>query len=208
MGLYNDHVMPRLVGVVCGHKFFDSWRRRVCEGLEGDIIELGFGSGTNVRFLLARVRRVVAVEPSRTARAVAESKIVGTNFDITFVDLDGAHSLSDDSLDGALCTFTLCSVENPEVVLRQLLRVLKPGASLHFLEHGLAPDLGTARWQHRLNGLEQRLAGGCQLTREPLELISESGFVIESSVQEYARGPKPWSYFILGVARKPFPSVL
>src|ERR1019366_2567472 len=105
MGLYNDHVMPRLVGVVCGHKFFDSWRRRVCEGLEGDIIELGFGSGTNVRFWPAQVRRVVAVEPSRTARAVAESKIVGTNVDITFVDLNGAHSLNGDSLDGALCTF-------------------------------------------------------------------------------------------------------
>ena len=203
MGLYNDHLMPRLVGLVCGNKFFDPWRRRVCEGLEGDIIELGFGSGTNVPFLPASVHRVVAIEPSRVAREVAASKIARSDIDVTFVDLDGAHSLGDDSLDGALCTFTLCSVERPDVVLRQLLRVMKPGAAFHFLEHGLAPDSRTARWQHRLNGLEERLAGGCQLTRDPLALISESGFVIESSVQEYARGPKPWSYFTLGVARKP-----
>jgi ubiquinone/menaquinone biosynthesis C-methylase UbiE len=203
MGLYNDHVMPRLVGVVCGHKFFDSWRRRVCEGLEGDIIELGFGSGTNVRFLPTAVRRVVAVEPSRTAREVAESKIIGNAFNVTFVDLDSTHSLSDDSLDGALCTFTLCSVDDPGVVLRQLLRVLKPGAPLHFLEHGLAPDQRIARWQRLLNSLERRLAGGRQLIREPLAMISESGFVIERNEQEYARGPKPWSYFTLGVARKP-----
>src|ERR1019366_9735604 len=102
MGLYNDHVMPRLVGVVCGHKFFDSWRRRVCEGLEGDIIELGFGSGTNVRFLPAAVRRVVAVEPSRTARTIAEAKCISTDVDIGFVDLDEANSLPGDSLDAAL----------------------------------------------------------------------------------------------------------
>ncbi len=203
MGLYNDRLMPRLVGLVCGNTFFDPWRRRVCEGLEGDIIELGFGSGTNVPFLPPTVHRVVAVEPSRAARETAASKIARSDIDVSFVELDGAQSLGDDSLDGALCTFTLCSVENPGAVLRQLVRVMKPGSALHFLEHGLAPDPRTRRWQHRLNGLEQRLAGGCQLTRDPLALISASGFAIESSEQEYARGPKPWSYFTVGVARKP-----
>lgn len=203
MGFYNDQVMPRLVAVVCGNRFFDSWRRRTCEGLEGDIIELGFGSGTNVRFLPAAVRRVVAVEPSHTARTVARAKIKSADIDIEFVDLDRPHELTANSLDGALCTFTLCSVEKPVEVLRQILHVVKPGAALHFLEHGLSPDPCTALWQHRLNGVEQLCAGGCHLTRDPLKLISESGFEIERSVQEYAKGPKPWSYFTLGLARKP-----
>ncbi|MDH2902347.1 MAG: methyltransferase domain-containing protein [Actinomycetota bacterium] len=203
MGLYNDHVMPRLVGVVCANKFFDSWRRRVCEGLEGDIIELGFGSGANVPFLPDAVRRVVAVEPSRSARVSAEAKLKGHRIEIEFVDLDRPDTLGADTLDGAVFTFTLCSVDDPGVVLRQLLRVLKPGAPLHFLEHGLSPDARTAHWQHRLNGLEQRLAGGCQLIRDPLALIGASGFDIVSSSQGYAQGPKPWSYFTMGVAKKP-----
>lgn len=203
MGLYDNCVMPRLIGVVCGNTFFDSWRRRVCEGLEGNIIELGFGSGTNLPFLPAAVRHVVAVEPSLTARAGAQSRMRASNVGIEFVDLDGPESLGANSLDGALCAFTLCSVLDPDAILRQLLRVLKPDAAFHFLEHGLAPDSHTALWQHRLNGLEQRVAGGCRLTRDPLELVSAAGFEIESSVQEYAKGPKPWSYFTLGVARKP-----
>jgi ubiquinone/menaquinone biosynthesis C-methylase UbiE len=204
VGFYSNQVTPRLVGVVCGSKFFDSWRRRVCEGLEGDIIEIGFGSGANTAFLPGGVRRVFAVEPSRASREIAQSRHVDLALEINFVDLDGdSPPLAADSLDGALCTFTLCSVENPEETLRQLLRVLKPGAELHFLEHGLSPDRRTAAWQRRLNGCEQRLAGGCQLTRDPLQLIGQSGFVIVRSVQKYAKGPKPWSYFTLGVARKP-----
>jgi ubiquinone/menaquinone biosynthesis C-methylase UbiE len=206
VGFYANRVTPRLVSVVCGSRFFNSWRRRVCEGLEGDIIEIGFGSGANIAFLPKGVRRVFAVEPSRATRAIAESKHMDHAPDIEFVELDdNSQSLAEDSLEGALCTFTLCSVQNPELVLIQLLRVLRPGAALHFLEHGLSPDPRTAAWQKRLNGWEQRFAGGCQLTRDPLRLIDESGFVIERSVQQYAKGPKPWSYFTLGVARKPFP---
>jgi SAM-dependent methyltransferase len=204
VGFYVKQVTPRLVSVVCGSRFFDSWRRRVCEGLEGDIIEIGFGSGANVAFLPAGVRRVFAVEPSLTTRAIAKSQHKDHAPDVTFVALDDdSSSPANDSLDGALCTFTLCSVENPDETLRQLLRVLKPGAELHFLEHGLAPDHRTAAWQWRLNGWERRLAGGCQLTRDPLQLIGQSDFVIVRSDQQYAKGPKPWSYFTLGVARKP-----
>ncbi len=204
MGLYNDVVMPRLVGRVCGHRFFDPWRQRVCEGLGGEIVEVGFGTGTNLRFLPPAVRRVYAVEPSLVARAAARAAVERTSIDVEFIEL-GTTAVARGSLDAALSAFTLCSVDDPRRVLGQIAAVVKPGAPLHFLEHGLAPDAATARWQHRLNGLEQRLAGGCHLTRDPLRLLVESGFEVDTYVQEYARGPRPWSYFTLGVARAPRP---
>ena len=204
MGFYVDRIVPRALNTVCGSRYFDYWRDRVCEGLGGDILEIGFGSGTNIKHLPPTVDRVVAVEPAGLARDLARLKISNTDIAISFVDvIAGTLPLVDDSFDGALCTFTLCTVERPEVVLGEIRRVLKPGASLHFLEHGLSPERRTAAWQHRLNGWEQRLAGGCQLIRDPQRLVRDAQFKLEWSEHAYAKGPKPWSYFTLGVASKP-----
>ncbi|MBW4029696.1 MAG: class I SAM-dependent methyltransferase [Acidobacteria bacterium] len=204
MGFYADQVVPRAVGLVCGTHYFRPWRQRVCEGLSGDIVEIGFGSGANLAFLPASVRRVVAVEPALVARRLAGSAASRSAAAISFVEVEGGRlPLEDDSLDGALCTFTLCTVQRPDIVLGEIRRVLKPGGALHFLEHGLAPDARTAKWQRRLNGWEQRLAGGCQLTRDAATLVRDAGLEIEAMEQRYAGGPRPWTYFTLGVARKP-----
>jgi len=204
MGFYFDQVVPRAVGVVCGTKFFRPWRRRVCEGLSGDILEIGFGSGANLTYLPASVRRVVAVEPAIVARRLARSSTSRSAADITFVEAEGDRlPIEDDSLDGALCTFTLCTVARPDVMLGEIRRILKPGAELHLLEHGLSPDARTARWQRRLNGWEQRLAGGCQLTRDAAALARDAGFEVEVVEQRHAGGPRPWGYFTLAIARKP-----
>jgi len=206
MGFYVDQVVPRAIGVVCGSRFFDPWRHRVCQGLAGDVLEIGFGSGANVRHYPPAVERVIAVEPAGVARRRAASNISQARCPVTLIDpTRGSLPLGDDTFDAALCTFTLCSVDDPDAVLAEILRILTPGGSLHFLEHGLAPDRATASWQHRLNGFEQRLAGGCQLIREPLALVGDAGFAVQWSEQAYAKGPKPWSFFTLGVAVKPVP---
>jgi ubiquinone/menaquinone biosynthesis C-methylase UbiE len=203
VNLYDSQVVPRIVSMVCGSSFFDQWRRRVCAGLSGDVVEIGFGAGANVTYLPSSVRRVVAVEPAGVARRLAEPRISTAATPFTFVDVTaGKMPLADDSFDGALCTFTLCTVEHPDVVLGEIRRVLKPGSTFHFLEHGLSPDARTATWQRRLNGLEQRVAGGCQLTRDPEALIRAAHFEIEWCEKRYAGGPRPWSYFTVGVARK------
>jgi len=118
--------------------------------------------------------------------------------------LDGERlDFPDDRFDTALSTMTLCTIPAVEVALRELRRVLKPGATFHFAEHGLAPDEKVARTQHRFDPWEQRFAGGCHLARDMRALIADAGFEIEDLDTRYLMRPKAWSYMYIGRARNP-----
>jgi ubiquinone/menaquinone biosynthesis C-methylase UbiE len=203
VSLYSEIVVPRLVNLTCGTKGMQRWRERACAELTGVVVEIGFGSGTNVEHLPASVERLYAIEPSGVARKLAAKRIDGSPVPIDHIGLDGEDiSLPDESCDSALCTFTLCTVPHPDIALRELLRVLKPGGTLHYLEHGLAPDASVAKWQRRIDPIERRIADGCLLTRDPAALIKKAGFETVWAKQRYVKGPKPWSFFSTGVARK------
>ena len=203
MGLYTERVLPRLIDKMCGSAGMVRWRERTTAGLEGQIVEIGFGTGLNLAHLPAGVTGVYAVEPSATALRLARRRTPDFNSLVTHAGLDGGSlALGDESCDGALCTFTLCTVADPPRVLSEIHRVLRPGARLHFLEHGLAPDESTRRWQRRLEPWQRRLADGCSLSRDPLTMITDAGFSVEVVRRRYAKGPKPWSYFTLGYATK------
>ena len=177
---------------------------RVTTGLVGRVVEIGFGSGLNIEHYPKDVDVVFAVEPAALARKLATKRIEQSSIEVIHVGLDGQSlPLDDESCDGALATFTLCTVPDAHLALSEIYRVLRPGGSFHFLEHGLSPDVAVARWQRRLEPLQRTLADGCHLTREPLTLVTDAGFVLEWSEQRYARGPKAWSYFTAGVATKP-----
>lgn len=201
---YRERILPRLVECACGSRDLQRWRRRVTEGLEGEILEIGFGSGLNLGHYGGEVSLIRAVEPSAGARRRSERRIAEQNIPVEHLALDAeALSLDDESCDGALSTFTLCTIGGVERALAEVHRVVKPGGRFHFLEHGLAPDAGVQRWQARLEPLQRRVAGGCHLTRDPVGLVEAAGFAVESLEQRYARGPKPWTYFTLGIARRP-----
>ena len=202
MGLYQRVVVPRIVDWACSLPFMSAWRARVCAGLTGEVLEVGFGGGLNVAHYPAQVTRVHAVEPSDASFARARSRLASVTTPVERAGLDGHHlALADHSCDAALITFTLCTVSDPLRVLAEVRRVLRPGAQLHFLEHGLAPDARVARWQRRLDPLERVLADGCHLTRDAVSLVRAAGFEILAVEQGFAHGPKPWSYFSVGVAR-------
>ena len=123
---------------------------------------------------------------------------------VEHVGLNGEKlELEDASVDGALSTFTLCTIPDVERALAELRRVIRPGGTFHFLEHGLAPAAGVVAWQRRLEPLQKRLAGGCHLTRDIPELVRGAGFEIERLEQRYAEGPRPWGWFTAGAARNP-----
>ena len=179
MGIYNDRVLPRILNAACGSNKLDPLRRRVCAGLAGEVVEIGFGSGLNIPFYPAGVVRVAAVEPSDTGWRLAGARCRATDVPVVRSGLDGQSlPFADDSFDAALSTWTLCTIPDVAAALGELRRVLRPGGALHFLEHGLAPDEQVRRWQRRLDPVQRRIAGGCRFTRPVVELLTTAGFTI------------------------------
>jgi ubiquinone/menaquinone biosynthesis C-methylase UbiE len=189
MGFYEKRVLPRILNAAGGMKALESLRRRVCEGLAGDVVEIGFGSGLNVPFYPAAVTRVAAVEPSDLGWQLARQRLTAASVPVQRSGLDGQSlPLADDSYDAALSTWTLCTIPDAAAALHEVRRVLKPGGTLHFLEHGLAPDENVRRWQRRLDPLEQRVFGGCHFTRPIVDLLTATGFTIKDLDVFYAKG--------------------
>lgn len=202
MGCYGDQVLPRLINVVMNTKELRAIRARVCAGLEGDVVEIGFGTGHNLPYLPAAVTRVRAAEPSTVGVRLAQARIAAASAVVEIVGLDGQRlPLADASADTALCTWSLCTIPDPVAAVREIARVLRPGGSLHFVEHGRAPDENVRRWQDRLNGLQQRLAGGCHLNRDIPSILRAGGMTITELDRFYGKGePKPYGALYEGVA--------
>jgi SAM-dependent methyltransferase len=200
VGWYHDRVLPHVVDRACGSERLSQWRRRATTGLAGRVLEIGFGSGHNLAVLPGEVDELVAFEPSSVAWSLSAGRRAAVPATVTLAGLDGQHlDLEDASCDAALCTFTLCTVPDPAAALAEVARVLRPDGRLHLLEHGCSPDHRVARWQRRLDPWEQRLAGGCHLTRDPVQLMSDAGFTTEWREQAYGPGPKPWMWLTVGV---------
>nr|HNN38826.1 methyltransferase domain-containing protein [Microthrixaceae bacterium] len=204
MGLYDDRVLPRLVDLTCGSKGMERYRAKAIDGLAGEVVEIGFGTGLNVPLYPDAVTTVWAVEPSERSRELASDRVTARGVRVEHVGLDGQRlPLDDASCDAGLCTFTLCTVPDPMRALAELRRVIRPGGQLHVLEHGAAPDPGVARWQERIEPWQKRLAGGCHLTRDTTEMLRRAGFVELRLTTRFVKGPKPWSYFTWGRATNP-----
>ena len=130
MGIYGEQILPRVINAACGMKVVEPLRRRVCEGLAGDVVEIGFGSGHNVPFYPATVTRVAAVEPADLGWKLADGRLRATSVPVARAGLDGQSlPFEDDSYDAALSTWTLCTVPDAVGALRELRRVLKPGGT-------------------------------------------------------------------------------
>jgi ubiquinone/menaquinone biosynthesis C-methylase UbiE len=205
MGLWSEHVVPRLTDLALGTADVRAVRARAVERARGEVVELGFGSGPTLPLYPATVSSVRAVEPSAVARRLGARRMAATSIPVRFVGLGSSDpsadlDLPDATADTVVSTFTLCTIPDVERALREVRRILRPGGVFLFLEHGLSPDPSTARWQHRLDGLQQRLVAGCHLTRPIDVLVRDAGLTVTDLEHESLRGPGPMSYLYRGVA--------
>lgn len=203
MGFYEAQILPRFTDLALSGREFTQMRQRATAGLEGEVLEIGFGSGRNVPHYPPGVTRVLAIEPATVGRKLAAKRLAASPVSIEHVGLDGEDiPLQDNSLDHVLTTWTLCTIPDVQRALTEARRVLRPGGMIHFVEHGRSPDVKVAQWQDRLTPLQRRLFGGCHLNRPIDRLLVDAGFELIRVTNHYARGPKPLGYMFEGVASK------
>jgi SAM-dependent methyltransferase len=207
MGVWTDRVVPRLTDRALAAPPVAELRDVVCAGLHGRVLEVGFGSGRNLPHYPAEVVSVTAVDPSDVGWALSEVRRARSAVPVERGGLDGRSlAQASASYDCVLVTFTLCTVPDPAAALAEAMRALRPGGTLHFLEHGLSPDPGVAAWQHRLDPVQRRVFGGCHLTRDLPALIRAAGFEGGPVSADYLPGPalaRPWGWTVVGTAVRP-----
>jgi ubiquinone/menaquinone biosynthesis C-methylase UbiE len=210
--IWSEHVVPRLTHRFLSGGPIDRIRAEALDGLTGEVVEIGFGSGANLPFYPATVRSLVAVEPSPVARRLAGARIAAWHAEagardaqLRLVPVRAEElALESASADAVVSTFTLCSVSDPARALAEIRRVLRPGGRFVFVEHGLSPEGRVARWQHRLTPLHRRVAGGCHLDRPVESLVAGARLDLvelrSGHLEAAPRVTEPWVYLYRGVA--------
>jgi len=203
MSFYEEKILPHLIHLSCSTKPNRKQREKIVPLAEGDVLEIGFGSGLNLPYYdRAKVRKIWGLEPSEGMRRKARPAVDASGMDVEFIDLPGESiPLEADSVDTVLVTYTLCTIPDAVAALDEMRRVLKPGGVLLYCEHGAAPDESVRRWQDRLNPAWRSMAGGCNMNRDIPALLEEGGFEPVKVKERYIPGPKMLCYNYWGTAR-------
>lgn len=202
MGLYDRYVLPTLTHLACSSKPNMKQREKVVPLAEGEVLEIGLGSGLNLPYYdTDKVRKVWGLEPSEGMRKLAMKNLGDSKLDVEMIDLPGEEiPLDSGSVDTVVVTYTLCSIPDAGRALEGVRRVLRPEGQLLFCEHGLAPEENVQRWQHRFNPVWRRLSGGCNMNRDIPELLRSSGFRVIADERMYIPGVRVLSYNYWGRA--------
>jgi SAM-dependent methyltransferase len=204
MGLYEKYLLPRLIEAACSQPPMTKLRERYVSRARGDVLEIGIGTGLNLPHYGEDVESVTGLDPAADLTDRARKRAAEAGADVDVLQISGEEIPADDNrYDNIVCTWTLCSIPNVYQAVREMYRVVKPGGSLIFIEHGLAPDEHVQGWQRRIEPLWKIVGGGCHLTRKADDLIQDAGFLLPEKEAGYQEGPKWAAFMTHGVAVKP-----
>lgn len=204
VSFYSRYVGPKLVSCLCSTEDIAAEREQLIPLASGVVLEIGMGPGLNLPFYdPSRVTKVIGVDPNQAFLDLGRTRRQTSPVPWEIIRAPAeAIPLGDHTVDTAVITYTLCSVDNPEQALREVRRVLKPDGRVLFLEHGLSPEPNVARWQYRLNPVWKSLAVGCNLTRPVAELLRQAGFRIDDMDEYYLVGaPRAIGFLCRGIAQ-------
>lgn len=205
LGRWRRRVNPLILDRIMDTEESRAIRARVCAGLAGDVLEIGFGTGMNLPHLPPSVRRVFAVEPIPRCWELAAPRVSASAVPVEYLASDARIvPLADRSVDAVLCTWSLCSIDDPVLAVAEIARVLRPGGELHFVEHGGADEPRVRRWQRGCDPLWSRLSCGCHLDRDIPSILETGGLHISELAQYYTESePKILGWTFEGRATVP-----
>ena len=203
MSFYNRFILPPLLDFAMRQNQLVAYRRAVVPAAQGRVLEIGIGSGLNLPIYSGNVE-LIGLDPSERLLAMARARAAEAKMKVDLLQASAtAIPLEDGAVDAVVMTWSLCSISDPLAALAEMRRVLKPGGTLFFVEHGLSPEPSVAKWQQRLTPLWCHIAGGCHLDRKVDDLLRGAGFVIAELHREYAQGPRPMTFMYEGRASAP-----
>lgn len=173
---YERRIFPHLLDL--GMRGMNDLRAETLAPAAGDVLEIGFGTGLNLRYYPETVRALAALDPLDALAERVQARIDAAPFPVERHALPADERLPfpDAHFDTVTVTWTLCTIPDPGAALGEMRRVTKPGGQLLFIEHGRSDDPAVARWQDRLNPIQNVIACGCNLNRAIDRLVQDAGF--------------------------------
>ena len=204
MGLYSRVIFPLLCDFALDAPVLAKHRQDLLAGVEGSVLEIGFGTGLNLPHYPKHIRKITAVDPNPGMHARARRRIEQAGIAVEKHVLSGERlPVASGAFDCVVSTFTLCSIAKVDQALAEVYRVLRPGGTFVFLEHGLSSEPRVQKWQRRLNWIQRRLAGNCHLDRNIRQLVRQQPFGSIECREFYLEDtPKTHGYLYRGVATK------
>ena len=203
MGFYSRRILPYLLDWSMGGAMLEPYRRSVLATVEGEVLEIGFGTGLNLSYYPEAIEKIVAIDANPGVHELAQKRIEKTSRTVDHRILNGESlPMADCSFDSVVSTWTLCSIANVEQAISEIYRVLKPGGKFFFVEHGLSREPQMQTWQNRLTPVQKVIADGCHLNRNIRRLVGAQ-FDAVAIEEFYADNlPKLAGYFYQGIATK------
>ena len=200
---YDKYILPKLIDAACSQPPMTELRARYVSQAEGEVLEIGIGSGLNLAHYGDAVKSVTGVDPAAELTEKAQERAAAIKPEVNVLGISGEDlPIDNNQFDTVVCTWTMCSIPNPYRAVEEMRRVLKPGGKLIFVEHGRSDDPGVAKWQRRIEPMWKIIGGGCHLTRRAEELVEGAGFRLTSWESGYQPGPKVAAFMMHGLATK------